>query len=84
MRIRRAKKDTFRNKIKILNLDEIIIFRNKIELNIVEEGTNIYLDSFRSWDLHRKKEGEKEKKELQRILAKFIVSTKLDRAFQPD
>lgn len=48
MRIRRAKKDTFRNKIKILNLDEIIIFRNKIELNIVEEGTNIYLDSFRS------------------------------------
>lgn len=84
MRIRRAKKDTFRNKIKILNLDEIIIFRNKIELNIVEEGTNIYLDSFRSWDLHRKKEGEKEKKELQRVLAKFIVSTKLDRAFQPD
>lgn len=84
MRIRRAKKDTFRNKIKILNLDEIIIIRNKIELNIVEEGTNIYLDSFRSWDLHRKKEGEKEKKELQRVLAKFIVSTKLDRAFQPD
>lgn len=84
MRIRRAKKDTFRNKIKILNLDEIIIFRNKIELNIVEEGTNIYLDSFRAWDLHRKKEGEKEKKELQRVLAKFIVSTKLDRAFQPD
>lgn len=84
MRIRRAKKDTFLNKIKILNLDEIIIIRNKIELNIVEEGTNIYLDSFRSWDLHRKKEGEKEKKELQRVLAKFIVSTKLDRAFQPD
>lgn len=84
MRIRRAKKDTFRNKIKILNLDEIIIIRNKIELNIVKEGTNIYLDSFRSWDLHRKKEGEKEKKELQRVLAKFIVSTKLDRAFQPD
>lgn len=84
MRIRRAKKDTFRNKIKILNLDEIIIIRNKVELNIVEEGTNIYLDSFRSWDLHRKKEGEKEKKELQRVLAKFIVSTKLDRAFQPD
>lgn len=48
MRIRRTKKDTFRNKIKILNLDEIIIIRNKIELNIVEEGTNIYLDSFRS------------------------------------
>lgn len=84
MRIRRPKKDTFRNKIKILNLDEIIIIRNKVELNIVEEGTNIYLDSFRSWDLHRKKEGEKEKKELQRVLAKFIVSTKLDRAFQPD